>query len=92
MAKARTGVMTAMPAIDPVDRKNSAMPRRRVNQWLITGVSAIGLVNARPIDSSKPNASRKVTGCRAVTDQMADRTTRAVPSNSTNRVPRRATR
>ncbi|KAG1249497.1 hypothetical protein G6F65_019109 [Rhizopus arrhizus] len=32
-----------MPAIDPVDRKNSAMPRRRVNQRLMTGVSATGL-------------------------------------------------
>jgi hypothetical protein len=42
MAKASTGVITAMPAIEPVDRKNSAMPRRRVNQWLMTGVRPPG--------------------------------------------------
>jgi type IV secretory pathway VirB10-like protein len=32
MARVNNGVMIAMPAIEPVDRKNSAMPRRRVNQ------------------------------------------------------------
>ena len=92
MASVRTGVMTAMPAIDPVDRKNSAMPRCRVNQRLMTGVSATGLVNARPVDNSTPNESMKVSGVVANTDQVAEVTTIAVPVSRTNFVPRRATR
>ena len=92
MAKASTGVITAMPAIEPVDRKNSAMPRRRVNHWLITGVTATGLVNARPIDSSTPKARPKLQASRASTVHTTETATIAVPSSSTTRVPKRATR
>ena len=92
MAQASTGVITAMPAIEPVDRKNSAMPRRRVNQWLMTGVSATGLVKARPTDSSTPNDEQEATAGRARSRSRAwPATTIAVPSSSTKRVPRRAT-
>ena len=83
--------MTAIPAIEPVERKNSAMPRWRVNHRLMTGVSATGLVNASPTEKETPNAKKKLTGLRANTVQIADITTIAVPSNSTNRVPRRLT-
>jgi hypothetical protein len=92
MRRLSTGVITAMPAIEPVDRKNSAMPRRRVNQWLMTGVSATGLVKARPTDSSTPKASRKVSGVRAFTVQARPPTTMPLPSSSTVRVPLRAIR
>ena len=57
MPAASTGVMIAMPAMEPVDRKNSAIPRCRVNQWLITGVSATGLVKDSP---TAPAQSLKV--------------------------------
>ncbi len=86
------GVISAMPAIDPVDRKKSAMPRWRVNQRLITGVSATGLVKARPMDSATPKASRNSRGLRAKTVQMEAATTMAVPVRSTKRVPRMLTR
>ncbi|MOA59466.1 hypothetical protein D3C78_1840850 [compost metagenome] len=81
-----------MPAIDPVDRKNSAMPRWRVNQRLITGVSATGLVKASPTDSATPNDSRNSMGPRANTVHSDDATTMAVPVSSTKRVPRTLTR
>ncbi|MNT23061.1 hypothetical protein D3C72_1584700 [compost metagenome] len=81
------GVISAMPAIEPVDRKNSAMPRCRVNQRLITGVSATGLVKARPMDRATPKESRNSKGPRANTVQMEDATTIAVPVSSTKRVP-----
>ena len=54
MVVVKTGVITAMPAIEPVDRKNNAMPRWRVNQRLIMGVTATGLVKASPSDSATP--------------------------------------
>ncbi|KAG0759284.1 hypothetical protein G6F22_019417 [Rhizopus arrhizus] len=92
IANVSVGVIRAMPAIDPVDRKNSAMPRRRVNQRLMTGVSATGLVNARPTDSATPNDSRNSRGPRANTVHKEDATTMAVPVSSTKRVPRVLTR
>lgn len=36
------GVISAMPAMEPVDKKNSAMPRWRVNQRLMTGSAPPG--------------------------------------------------
>jgi hypothetical protein len=81
-----------MPAIDPVDRKNSAMPRRRVNQWLMTGVSATGLVKARPTDSSTPNDSRKVSGVARHHRPQHGADDEVVPSSSTGGVPKRAIR
>ena len=92
MAAVSTGVITAMPAIEPVDRKNSAMPRCRVNQWLITGVSATGLTKASPTDSSTPKASRKAVGPPAPTVHRMAAATMAVPASSTGRVPKRAIR
>ena len=65
MERLSAGVITAIPAIEPVERKKSAIPRRRMNQWLMTGVSATGLVNASPSDRKTPKASRKLTGSRA---------------------------
>ncbi len=92
MAKVRAGVISAMPAIEPVDRKNRAMPRWRVNQRLITGVSATGLVKARPMDRATPKDSRNSMGPPANTVQMHEATTIAVPVSSTKRVPRVLTR
>lgn len=92
MAKVSVGVIRAMPAMDPVDRKNSAMPRWRVNQRLMTGVSATGLVKARPTDRATPKASRNSMGPRAKTVQMDEATTMAAPVSSTKRVPRVLTR
>ena len=83
--------MIAMPAMEPVDRKNSAMPRRRLNQRLITGVSATGLVKPAPIDMRMPKLSSSCSGVRAVTAHSVDPTSMTVPASSTKRVPRRAT-
>ncbi|MNT67840.1 hypothetical protein D3C72_2060110 [compost metagenome] len=68
------------------------MPRWRVNQRLMTGVSATGLVKASPMDSATPKDSRNSSGPRAKTVQMEDATTIAVPVRSTKRVPRLLTR
>ena len=87
IANVSVGVISAMPAIDPVDRKNSAMPRWRVNQRLITGVSATGLVKARPMDRATPKDSRNSMGPLANTVQMDEATTMAAPLSSTKRVP-----
>jgi MFS family permease len=92
MAKVSTGVMIAMPAIEPVDRKNSAMPRWRVNQPLMTGVSATGLVKARPMDSSTPKASRKLVALAVLTHQNTAASIDTLPSSRTERVPKRAIR
>ena len=81
-----------MPAMEPVERKNSAVPRRRTNQRLSTGVSATGLVKASPIDEHTPKARKKLTGSRASTVQMVEAMMMAVPVSSTKRVPRAATR
>jgi hypothetical protein len=90
IAKLSTGVITAMPAIEPVERKNRAMPRRRVNQWLITGVSATGLVKASPTDSSRPNDSRKASVFAVVTVHHTAAMTSPLPVTNTGRVPKRA--
>ena len=92
MARVKTGVITARPAIEPVDRKNSAMPRLRVNQRLSTGVSATGLTKPSPIDSSTPKDSRNSSGSRAVTVQTELSATMAVPESRTTRVPKRLIR
>ena len=87
-----TGVITAIPAIDPVDKKNKAMPRCRVNQRLSTGVTATGLVKASPTDNNTPKDRKNDQGVRALIDQIDATTTIVTPSNNTNLVPRLATR
>ena len=82
--------MMARPAIDPVDKKNKAMPRWRVNQWLMMGVMATGLANARPTESSTPNDSRKPVAPWALMVHKVATSTMTTLASSTARVPRRA--
>ena len=87
-----SGVMIAMPAIEPVERKKSAMPRCRLNQRAMRGVNATWLVKPRPIDSRMPKVARKASGARATTVPAIDAMTIAVPARMTTRVPMRPTR
>jgi hypothetical protein len=86
-----SGVMTAMPAMEPVERKNSAMPRRRWNQRLMMGVSATGLVNPAPMDISTPKLASRPQAVRVFAAHSVASTRMAVPASSTKRVPWRAT-
>ena len=63
-AQPSAGVMTAMPAIEPVERKNNAMPRRRLNQQLMTPVRATGLVKAAPTDMKTPKLQKMPAALR----------------------------
>ena len=67
------------------------MPRRRLNQRLMTPVSATGLVNAAPTDIHTPKLQKMPAAERVLTAHSVEATKMAVPSSSTWRVPMRPT-
>src|SRR5690606_41286230 len=62
ISRLRAGVSKAIPAMDPVERKNRDAPRWRVNYLAINGVNATVLMNDMPNDSSTPMESRHLIG------------------------------